>query len=176
MSKSYGNGIELTDPPAEVFGKTMSLDDGVLQSWFPLLTDLPALEIEELLAGHPRDAKVRLAWELAAYLHGSEAADEAKASFERQFVRKELPDEIPETVYSGRWDAEGMPLFILLRELGLAKSAAEGRRLVEQGGVRLEGQVIRDPAHAVLPPQGGAQENGLLVQVGKRRFARVRKG
>ncbi len=169
MSKSYGNAIGLTDPPGEVFGKTMSVADDAMGQWFALLTDVGQAEIDALLAGHPRDAKVRLAEELTAALHGREAAAAAREAFRRQFALKELPDDVPERVYEGDWPASGLPLDVLLREVGLASSSSDARRLIQQGGVRVDGAVVADPRQLVPRP-----EQALLLQVGKRRFARVR--
>jgi tyrosyl-tRNA synthetase len=168
MSKSYGNAIQLTDPAREVFGKTMSISDDQMATWFLHLTRLESSETEALLAGHPREAKARLGAELVAWLHGREAADEARAAFDRQFVKKELPDDIPEHTWSGEWTGDGLPLTVLLREIGLAASGSEARRLVQQGGVRIDGEVMKDPRATIPPPA-----EPLLVQVGKRRFARV---
>jgi len=165
MSKSYGNAILFDDSPEEVFGKTMSVEDEVMETWFNQLTRIPDEEVISLLSGHPRDAKVRLASEMAALLHGAEAAEGAAQAFDRQFRGKELPDEIPEIA----WPSEGaLPLANLLRELGLAASGGEARRLVDQGGVRLDGDVVNEPMQVVEPPS-----EELLIQVGKRRFARV---
>jgi tyrosyl-tRNA synthetase len=170
MSKSYGNTIGLTDAPDEVFGKTMSLADDKMALWFELLTRLDSEEIDALLRGHPRTAKARLGQELVAFLHGPEAAAQARAEFDRRFVDKEKPDDIPDKTY-GDWPVAGVPLAVLLREVGLVGSSSEARRLITQGGVRTNDEVVKDPKFLILPP-----EDSLLVQVGKRRFARVRKG
>ena len=171
MSKSYGNAIGLTDAPNDMYGKTMSIADDAMGVWFEQLTRLPAEEVSELLAGHPRDAKARLAHELTAFYHGDAAAREAAAAFDRRFKNKDLPDDIPERVFGGDWPAEGLPLSVLLREVGLTQSGSEARRAIQQGGVRLDGEVVTDPKALV-----GAPAESLLVQVGKRRFARVRAG
>ncbi len=168
MSKSYGNAIGLTEPPQEVFGKTMSIPDEAMATWFPLLTALEPAEIEGLLAGHPREAKARLASEVVGLLHSADAGRAARAEFDRRFVEKELPDDIPECVFEGDWPSDGVPLSVLLREVGLAASGGEARRLITQGGVRLDGEVVRDVQALIAPPTAS-----LLVQVGKRRFARV---
>jgi len=170
MSKSYGNTILLTDAPDDVFGKTMSIADDKMATWFELLTRLDPGEIEALLAGHPRAAKACLGQELVTFLHGPEAAAEARAAFDRRFVDKEKPADIPEKVY-GDWPDAGVPLAVLLREVGLVASSSEARRLITQGGVRTDDMVIRDPKSMIEPPA-----DSILVQVGKRRFARVRKG
>ena len=169
MSKSYGNTIQLTDPPGEVFGKTMSLPDDKMDVWFELLTRLDRGQIRELLGGHPREAKVRLGRELVAFLHDEQAAQSANEAFDRQFVKGELPDDIPERVYDAEWPDQGVPLTILLREIGLASSSSEARRLITQGGVKIDGEVQKDPKTLLAPPA-----SNYLLQVGKRKFARVK--
>ncbi|MEW6072247.1 MAG: tyrosine--tRNA ligase [Planctomycetota bacterium] len=170
MSKSYGNAIQLTDPPRDLFGKTMSIPDEAVAEWFPLLTRLPEAELAGVLAGHPREAKARLAWELVAWIHGAAAADGARDAFDRQFVAKELPADIPLIVYGGDWPAAGLPLSVLLREVGLVASSSEARRLLKQGGVRVDGAVPAGADPLLVRPEGE-----LLLQIGKRRFARVRR-
>ena len=166
MSKSYGNAIGLTDAPGDVFGKTMSIVDEAMPAWFELLTRVPDAARASLIAGHPREAKVRLAWELVALLHGREAADDARAEFERRFVKKQLPAEIPEHAWPFAETRATLPQ--LVKQLGFAASTSEARRKIEQGGVRLDGEVVKDPQRVVEPGDGH------LVQVGKLHFARVR--
>jgi tyrosyl-tRNA synthetase len=105
------------------------------------------------------------------FFHGPEAARDGRAAFDRQFRDRELPDDIPELQFGAPWPAEGVPLAVLLRELKLARSSSEARRLVQQGGVRLAGEVALDPMQPVARP-----DEPLLVQVGKKRFARVKPG
>jgi tyrosyl-tRNA synthetase len=168
MSKSYGNAILLTDDARDAFGKTMRLGDEAMETWFKVLTDVGAQERTALLAGNFREAKARLAEEVAALVAGRDAARAARAEFDRVFRDKQLPDQVPELLYGGDWPAAGLPLFVLLRDLGLASSSSEARRLIEGGGVKLEGQVVSD-AHRSVPKPSVP----LLIQVGKRRFARV---
>jgi tyrosyl-tRNA synthetase len=167
MSKSYGNSIGLTESAPEMFGKVMSLGDDVMGTWFELLTDLRKDEVAALLAGHPRSAKARLGEEIAAFYHGREAGRAASEAFDRQFRDRELPSDIPEVTHA--WPAEGVPLAVLLRDLGLAPSSNEARRTVEQGGVKLGGTVHKDPKFVVQRPG-----EPLLIQFGKRKFLRVR--
>lgn len=168
MSKSYGNAIALTDSASEMFGKVMSISDDVLGDWFRLLTRIPLAEIEGLLQGHPREAKARLGESIAGFFHGSAAGAAARAEFDRRFRDKELPSEIPELPYPSNAPPAGWALPNLIKELGLAASTSDARRLIEQGGVRLDGEVHKDPK-LVLPPQGPS----FLLQAGKLRFARV---
>ncbi len=167
MSKSYGNSIGLTESAGEMFGKVMSLGDDVMGAWFRLLTDVPESEVTALLAGHPRTAKARLGEEIASFFHGRDAGRAASEAFDRQFRDRELPSDIPEV--TREWPADGVPLAVLLRELGLAPSSSEARRTVEQGGVKLDGEVQRDPKFVVQRPAAP-----LLIQFGKRKYLRVR--
>jgi len=173
MSKSYGNAIALTDSAQDVFGKTMRIEDGVLRDWFTLLTRIPMEEVDALLAGHFREAKARLAEELTSFFHGREAGPKARADFDRQFRDKELPEDIPLLPWPATAPAEGLPLPTLLKDLGLEKSTSDARRSIEGGGVKLDGEVVKDPKHVVRAPQA---QQPLLIQVGKRRFARVGRG
>ncbi|TAJ15792.1 MAG: tyrosine--tRNA ligase [Planctomycetota bacterium] len=168
MSKSYGNAVALTDPAREMYGKVMSLTDDAMPTWFELLTRLDSAEIAALLAGHPRAAKARLAREITTTFHGDAEAAAAADAFDRQFAKGELPADIPELRYGKDWPADGVPLASLLRDLGLEKSSSDARRSIEQGGVKLDGTVVKDTNHRVLAPS-----QPLLVQIGKRRFARV---
>jgi tyrosyl-tRNA synthetase len=168
MSKSYGNAIGLTESAAEMFGKVMSIPDEALADWLRLLTPLSDEERARLLEGHPREAKARLAEEIAARFHGREAARAAREGFDRQFRDRELPESIPELYYPGEWPARGVPLAVLLREVALASSSSDARRLVEQGGVRVDGEVVRDPMLPLVPARAGH-----LLQIGRRRVARV---
>ncbi len=171
MSKSYGNTIGLTDTPSDIFGKTMSIHDVVMATWFDLLTRLSRQEIQELLTSHPRAAKARLAYELVALVHGREAAEQAQAEFDRQFVDKELPSDIPIKPWPFPFKVDACTLPILLFNIGLTSSTSEARRLIDQGGVRMNGEVIKNPNLPVPRPEG---EDEYLLQVGKRRFVRVR--
>ncbi|MFT5289795.1 MAG: tyrosyl-tRNA synthetase [Planctomycetota bacterium] len=168
MSKSYDNTIQLTDAVGDVFGKTMSITDEAMATWYLYLTRLPADEIDVLLAGHPREAKARLAQEMGTFLHGEAAGKEARAAFDRQFKQGALPEDIPERAF-GPWPAEGLPLTVVLREVELASSGSEARRLIQQGGVSLDGEVIKDPKFMLTPPS-----SPVLVKVGKRKFLRLR--
>ncbi len=167
MSKSYGNAVCLTDSAREMTFAVMRLDDESMPTWFTSLTRLPEAEIAALLAGHPRDAKARLAHEITAFYHGAAEADEAAQAFDAQVRDKQLPDDVPEVA----WPLKGasLPLANLLKELGLSSSTSDARRIVQQGGVRLDGEVARDPMAPVEPPA-----ERMLLQAGKKRFVWVR--
>jgi tyrosyl-tRNA synthetase len=169
MSKSYGNAIGLTDAPKDMFGKTMRISDGAMRDWYTLLTRVPMEEVERRLAGDFREAKASLAEEITAFFHGQGVAKAAREAFDRQFRDHEVPDDVPVVSWPRGAPAEGRALANLLKDLGLEKSTSDARRSIEQGGVKLDGEVVRDPKVVVRPP---AKE--LLIQVGKRRFARVR--
>ncbi|HEU4594589.1 MAG TPA: tyrosine--tRNA ligase [Pyrinomonadaceae bacterium] len=172
MSKSLGNYIGINEAPQEMFGKVMSISDELMWRYYELLTDLSVEEIKRLRASaeagerNPRDLKVELAKHVINDFHSASDAQAAEEEFNRVFKRKEVPDEIEErAVASQVWK-----LPRLLVETALAPSMAEARRLVEQGGVRVDGEKIsRAEAEIDLSPERAA-----LIQVGKRRFLRVR--
>lgn len=167
MSKSKGNTVGITDAPADMFGKLMSISDDLMWKYYELLSSSSIEEIAALREacrnGHnPRDAKVRLAGEMVARFHGAAAAQAAREGFEARFARGVLPDDIQEV------HVAGAPLGIsqLLRQAGLAASGSEALRNIEQGGVRINGERVADKA---LKLDAGTY----VVQVGKRRAARV---
>jgi len=165
MSKSYGNAIGITAAPRDMFGGVMAFPDTAMPALYEHLTRLPRAEVEALLAGHPRTAKARLAREVTAVFHGQALADDALAAFDRQFGKGEVPDDVPDVPFPGE---QGVPLPVLLRELGLVESSSEARRVIEQGGVKIDGAVCKD-AKFVVEPAAVAR----LVQVGKRRYVRI---
>ncbi|MBL6756359.1 MAG: tyrosine--tRNA ligase [Planctomycetes bacterium] len=167
MSKSYGNSIGLTASAKDMTFRIMQVDDEVMGDWFLHLTRLDPARIEEALAGHPREAKALLAAEVTAFYHGEEAAREAAGQFDREVRDKVLPDDLPEVAWDAGW-GEALPLPNLLKELGLCQSTSEARRAIQQGGVRLDGEVKSD-AREELPRPAEPQ----LVQVGKKRVARL---
>ncbi|MDK2932135.1 MAG: tyrosyl-tRNA synthetase [Bacillota bacterium] len=175
MSKSLGNYIGVAEPPSQMYGKTMSISDDVMMTFYELATTLPDEEIEavrEALASgrlHPRDAKRRLAREIVALYHGPEAAKAAEEEFDAVFRKGELPEDVPEVVISSADLADGkMWCPKLLVAAGLVDSTSEARRLIDQGAVRVDSERVTDPqAHVAVRP-------GMVVRVGKRRFARVR--
>lgn len=168
MSKSYGNYIAVNEPPEEMFGKIMSIPDHVLGDYLRLLTDLPDEEIDDMLARmaagtlNPRDVKERLATIIVSDLHSPEAAARARDYFHRVHRLRELPEELPEIVVPTR-----ARVIDYIVRAGFARTNNEARRLVLQGGVRLDGQRVDDP-EAVLELR-----EPIVLQVGKRRFARL---
>lgn len=170
MSKSLGNHIALLDPPEEAYGKVMSVPDALIAHYVEVLGFGEWSELEERLASdQPMGLKQDLALRIVARLHGAGAADAAAAHFARVVQRKELPEEIAEQAL-GEVPAEGLGLLEVLERLGWIGSRSEGRRLVAQGGVRVDEERVEDPTVRYDP---GAR---LLIQAGKRRFARVLLG
>ena len=173
MSKSLGNAIGIADSPREMFGKTMSLSDDLMWRYYTLCTDLKDHDIAALKGQvdqgtlHPKQAKIELARHLVRDFHGEEAASAAAEEFERIFSRRENPEEVREV----RLPVQAEPIWVpkLLVEAGLAKSNGEARRLIQQGGVTVEGQRVSDQA-ATLP---AAAQSTYLIKVGKRHFVRV---
>ena len=166
MSKSKGNYIAISDPPNDMFAKLMSISDELMWKYFELLSMRPdgevaALRAETAAGRNPRDAKVELAKEITTRFHGAAAAEAGAADFALR-ARGGIPDDIPEL------SVDGAPVAIgaLLKQARLAPSTSEALRLVEGGGVRIDGAVVSDRALKV--PAGT-----FVVQVGKRKFARV---
>ncbi len=162
MSKSLGNYIGLAEPPEEIYGKTMSIPDRLTEKYVRLVSGLPNAEVENVLAMKPRDAKAALARQLVKRLHGEEAAARAEADFDRKFRRRDVPESMPERRITKPED-----LVETLVEVEFAKSGTEARRLIDQGGVRING----DKASA-----GAELHDGDVLQVGKRSFVRIRLG
>ncbi|GGE19752.1 tyrosine--tRNA ligase [Marinithermofilum abyssi] len=175
MSKSLGNYIGINEEPNEIYGKAMSIPDELMLKYFELVTDLSLGELKELKAGladgsiHPRDAKMRLARRLTAMYHGDEAAEEAEAHFKRVFQKRALPDEIPEVEIAASELEEGRVWVVeLLSKLKLVSSKGDARRMIKQGAVRINEEKVTDGnAHITV-------EDGMVVQVGKRKFAKVK--
>ncbi len=165
MSKSKNNYIGITEPAPTMFAKVLSISDTLMWRWYELLSFEPAAAIAKLKAEveggrNPKDAKVQLAREITQRFHGAAAADSAQQDFELR-ARGGIPDEIAEISLQGE-----MGIGALLKAAGLVASGSEGLRMVEQGGVRLDGVVISDKALKVQP-------GVFVLQVGKRKFARV---
>lgn len=172
MSKSLNNYIGISEPPQAMFGKIMSISDELMWRYYELLTDLSIAEITVLRAAsengqrNPRDLKVELAKRILTDFHSPAAAAAAEDEFNRMFKLKELPDEIEERVIV----SQSWKLSRLLVELGLAPSMGEARRLIEQGGVRMDSErASRAETEVEI-----SADKAMLIQVGKRRFLRVR--
>ncbi|BCV21959.1 tyrosine--tRNA ligase [Moorella sp. Hama-1] len=170
MSKSLGNYIGIKESPREMYGKAMSLPDELMPTYFELVTAVPLEELEAIKKGlaagslHPRDAKMRLAREIVTLYHGPTAAREAEKEFRQVFQQHELPEDIPEI------DINEPRIWLprLMVQAGLAPSTSEARRLIRQGAVRINGERLADPEAEI------DSSEGMILQAGKRKFARLR--
>jgi tyrosyl-tRNA synthetase len=168
MSKSLGNYIGITEPPEEIYGKAMSIGDDLMPEYYRLATSLPSVEIEAILDNlkseklHPRDAKMRLAREIVALYHGGEAAAAAEERFKQVFQKGEMPTDMPDFAFSG-------PLNIInvMVDANLAPTKSEARRLIQQNGVKIDGETVTS---IELELTAGL---ATVLQVGKRKFARI---
>ncbi|MDP6360291.1 MAG: tyrosine--tRNA ligase [Planctomycetota bacterium] len=168
MSKSLGNYIGVDEDANEMYGKAMSIPDELMKDYFTLLTNTETAEIDSLLSGHPRDAKDRLGRVIVTQYHNAEAAEAAAERFKEIFAQKQVPDDMPALSLSSD-DLEDGNIWIvkLVNAAGFASSNGEARRLVQQGGVSIDGEAIKDPAAQVAPADGA------VLKVGKRRFAKI---
>ncbi len=168
MSKSLGNYVGITERPPEMFGKLMSISDELMWRYIELLSFRPAAAWQKELAatGNPRDVKASFAREIVARFHGERAAAAAEEEFAQRFRHGVLPEDMPEVTVPA--PAEGLPIAQLLKLSQLAASASEAVRAIEQGGVRIDGERVTDRSLRLRP---GSTHT---VQVGKRKFARVR--
>jgi len=167
MSKSKGNYIGVTDDPNDMFGKVMSISDNMMENYFTLLTDLPAEKIAELTnpdKTHPKEAKVLLAKTIVGQFYHETAAELAAAQFDKVFARGDLPDDMPEI----ETPAEAVMASKLLAASGLVVSSSEAKRLIKQSAVSINGEKI-DNANKEITPI-----DGMVIQVGKRRFAKIK--
>lgn len=159
MSKTYDNCIYITDEPNEMYGKIMSSKDEVMERYFECCTDVAMGEIKKILSGSPRDAKARLAREIVALYHGEKAAKKAEEAFTNVFQKGELPEDMLEAKLK-----EGSLIVDVMVEQNLASSKSEARRLIEQGGVKLDDEVVKS---------ANAEAKKCVLRVGKRKFLRL---
>lgn len=166
MSSSWGNVVNLLDEPQDMFGKIMSINDSLIERYFVLATRVPLKEVEAVILKNknPRDQKLILAERVTAMYHGDKKASEARQQFISQFSKKELPSDIPEIkIAPGSYQ-----LTELLLKAKLVVSKSEARRLIEQKGVRMNGEVAESQLVTI------AKQNNLLLQVGKRKFVTIK--
>ncbi len=167
MSKSYDNYIAFKDTPEDMYGKVMSIPDHLILKYFKLVLYYDENELkkmEKLVESNPRDAKAKLAFEITQIFHGFEKAKKAEEHFNRVFRQKQIPDEIPEY----RLGKEGELIADILFNSGLVRSKSEARRLIRQGGVKINGEPIKDETFELK----GISEP-VVIKVGKRRFLKV---
>ena len=177
MSKSYGNYVGLTDEPADMFGKIMSIPDELMPKYYRLATALPVAEVDEIEAGlaagelDPNQSKRRLAREIIKIYHDEQAAADAEEQFDRVFKAHGVPEDIEVFDIALEDDPEkgGVYLPKLLADLKLVASGGEGRRMIDQGGVKVNGEVVAKGAYH-MP---ASELTGATLQVGKRKWARL---
>jgi tyrosyl-tRNA synthetase len=170
MSKSLGNYVGINEAPADIFGKLMSISDELMWRYLELLSfeslaTLRAWKAEVARGRNPRDIKAAFAREMVARFHGESAADAAMIDFEARFRHGEVPDNIPEVRIAGQ--ESGVPIAQVLKHAKLTTSTSEALRLLDQGGVKLDGEKVTDKALKL--PKGRIA----VLQVGKRKFARI---
>ncbi len=171
MSKSLGNYVGINEPPGEIFGKLMSVSDTLMWKYIELLSFESLATVEkwklEVAGGrNPRDIKVGFAQEIVARFHGKAAAESALADFEARFRQGALPDDMPEISLPA--PAGSMPIANVIKEAGLTGTTSEALRMIQQGGVKLDGEKVSDKALQL------AAGTSVVLQIGKRKFARVK--
>jgi|APEBP8051073220_1049391.scaffolds.fasta_scaffold00456_11 tyrosyl-tRNA synthetase len=170
MSKSYNNYVGLKEDPQEMFGKCMRIPDELILKYFELTTTLAGHEVDKIEAehlkegGNPKDAKLKLAKQVVFQYHGAEAAEQALKEWQQVHSQGQLPDEMP--IFKIE---EEQALFRVLALAGLVSSNAEAKRLIQEGGVKLNGETVKDP-NLVVSLQGADTS---VVQVGRRKFVKV---
>lgn len=170
MSKSLDNYVGITEAPASIYGKLMSISDALMWRYFDLLSFRPEAEIAALRRAcdegrNPRDAKAMLAHEITARFHSQQAADAAAAEFDARFRQHAMPENMPEvTLHS---DGNAMPIAQVAKQAGVVESTSEALRLIAQRGLKVDGDAVADKSLTI------AAGSTVVVQAGKRRFARV---
>ena len=169
MSQSLGNYIGINEPPDEMYGKIMSIPDELIPHYYELVLRYPKDEVNKI-AGviksgevNPRDLKAKLAWEVVKLYHSEDAADKAADRFDRIFSKRELPEEMP----TFKLPARKMRIVDIIHEIGYSGSRSEAKRLIRQGGVKVNGKVVDDVEQEI------DLQAGVVLKVGKRKFARV---
>src|SRR5262245_47329544 len=165
MSKSLGHYVGINEAPADMYGKLMSVSDALMFRYFDLATRVPEAEIEAMRGLHPMEAKKRLARTVTAMYHGEAGAAEGEAHFARVVQQKEIPENIAEKTI--KTSAAEEPIWRVLAKTDLVASSSEGRRLIQQGAVELDGKPVLDLNHTVQ-----SSGNSHLLKVGKRRFVK----
>jgi tyrosyl-tRNA synthetase len=165
MSKSLGNYVGIAEPPQEIFGKLMSISDELMWRYIELLSFEPPATVQQWKKEHPREVKARFAKEIVARFHSAAAAQRAEEDFESRFREGEMPVEMPEVTVQA--PTGGIVITQLLKQAGLTPSTSEAARMIEQGGVKLDGERVSDKALKI--PAGRT----VVAQVGKRKFARI---
>jgi tyrosyl-tRNA synthetase len=169
MSKSYDNYIGIDEDPQNMYGKTLSIPDDLIYTWFELLTDISNDDLKayaDKVITDPRNSKHDLARTLVSMYHGSRAAMEARDHFEKTVVNKEIPEDLPEFRFDAGYNEK---LVNIIKDIGFAPSNSEARRLIQQGGVSLNGETISD-VHTEIT---FSVDSKLIIKVGKRKFGKL---
>ncbi len=173
MSKSLGNYIGITDEPDQMFGKTMSIPDALIFDYFKLATDVNLADLEEIKRQletpdiNPMSLKKRLGQEIVKLYHGQEAAQAAQAGFEKQFSKREVPDEVPDLLIESDNIEAWLPHVIVASKVAASNSAA--MRLIQQGGVKINGETVTDKDFKV------SLGDGVIIKIGKKNYFRLGK-
>lgn len=172
MSKSIGNYIGIEDPPNQIYGKTMSIPDTLIYDYYQLATDInndELMEIRKQLDSgdvNPMGLKKKLAWKLVETYHSSDDADKARANFEKQFSKREVPDEIPELPVE--YDEQGKAwLPKVIKESGVVDSNSAAIRMIKQGGVKINGEAITDKDHNI------SDSEDIVIRIGKKNYFKI---
>lgn len=170
MSKSLGNYIGITDAPNDMFGKVMSISDDLMWRYYDLLSFIPKNEIEVIkqtveAGANPRDSKIDLAKELITRFHSEQDAEAAHQDFIQRFQKNVIPDEMPEFEYL--LPSEGLMIANVLKDAGLVNSTSDAMRMINQGAVKIDGEKVNNPKHQFTQP------SQVVLQIGKRKFARI---
>jgi len=166
MSKSLGNYVGVEDSPEDVYGKVMSIPDNLMWRYYEILSSRSEEEITNMKAGHPMEAKRALAFEITSWFHGEEGAANAERDFEVKFSEREFPEDAREIALDRKNGKTILDLILLSSDR--VKSRGEAKRLIEQGGVSVDGEKITDP-RALVP-----QKELLKIKIGKREFVKVK--
>jgi tyrosyl-tRNA synthetase len=173
MSKSLGNYIGITDEPDQMFGKTMSIPDNLIYDYFKLATDVDLVELEQVKKQlespgvNPMTLKKRLGWKIVELYHGKEAAVAAQAGFEKQFSKREVPDEVPELLVASDKETAWLPHVISAS--GVVSSNSAAIRLIQQGGVKIDGETVTDKDYEL------SLTVGHIIKVGKKNYFKIGK-
>jgi len=173
MSKSLGNYIGIDDPPDQIYGKTMSIPDHLIVDYYKLATDIDSSEIAEVEKRlespdiNPMELKKRLAWKIVEIYHGKDEADSASDGFEKQFSRREVPDEMPDLVIE--FDRDGKAwLPKVVRDSGVVNSNSAAIRMIKQGGIKINGDTVDDKDYYI-------SDENIVIKIGKKNYFRIVK-
>jgi tyrosyl-tRNA synthetase len=167
MSKSKGNYIGVTDSPADMFGKVMSISDDMMENYFTLLTDFPMDKVAELVnpdKTHPKEAKIILGKAVVTQFYDETTADASAAEFDKVFAQRQLPDNIPKVEIAQTTAISSAQLVFRCK---LVSSGSEAKRMIAQSAVTIDGRKVTDPNEQIIPT------NGMILQVGKRKVAQI---